>query len=184
MVTDVKFEEVSGIEIVSLAQAKKQLRVEASFTDEDDLIQGYIDAAVENSENYIGGHIAEKNMILKMNAFDNPLVFEAFPIQSIESVKYFPANVTDVVEMAGSNFDLTSVNPKVSKVTFKTTPEIADRYDAVNVTVKVGNATGKTPKPMIQAILLQISDMYDRREDRNEVVLSTAMALLRPYKKF
>lgn len=184
MVTDVKFTAVDGVVIVSLEKAKKQLRIEASFTDEDDLIQGYIDAAVGASEDYIGGHILEKIMVLKLDRFDNPFVFEVFPIQSIESVKYFPKYGTSETTMPDTNYNLTSVNPKVSKISFKTIPETEERYDAVTISVKVGIEVSKMPKPIIQAILLQISDMYERREDRTEVNLTVGTGLLRPYKKF
>lgn len=184
MVTDIKFEAIEADAIVSLELAKKQLRIEDDFTDEDDLIQAYIDAAIAMSEDYTGGHIVEKNMILKMDAFDNPLVFEAFPIQSIDSVSYYPADGSDSQVMDNSNYDLMSLNPKVSKISFKTTPAIAERFDAVTVTVKVGMVVEEIRQPIIQAILLQISDMYERREDRTEVMLSAATALLRPYKKF
>ena len=184
MVTDVKFEVVEGTEIVTLAKAKKQIRVEASFVEEDDLIQSYIDAAIGMSENYISGHIVEKIMIMKLNSFDNPIVFEAFPIQGIENINYFPLNGTDALLMPSANYDLISVNPKVSKISFKTVPETQERFDAVTVSVKLGFADGKTPKPVIQAILLQIADMYDRREDRSEILSTAAMSLLRPYKKF
>ena len=63
-------------------------------------------------------------------------------------------------------------------------PQTAERFDAVTVIVKVGNAAGKTPKAVQQAILLQVGDMYERREDRTEVIATAAMSLLRPYKKY
>ncbi|OXB01744.1 hypothetical protein B0A75_04700 [Flavobacterium oncorhynchi] len=185
MVTDVKFQslETNG-PIVTMAMAKKQLRVEASFNDEDDLIQSYIDTAVAMSEDYMGGHIVEKNMIMKMNMFDNPLIFEAFPIQSVVSVSYFSSDGSDSQEMTSFDYDLTSVNPKVSRITFKNIPQTAERFDAVTITVKVGIEATKVVKPIIQAVLLQVADMYERREDRTEVMLSVSTALLRPYKKF
>ena len=184
MVTDVKFEAITGVEIVTLAKAKKQLKIEAGFNDEDDLIQGYIDASVGASEDYIGGHIAEKNMVLKLDVFESLIVFEAFPIQSIESIKYFPKDGAGEITMPTENYSLTSVNPKVSKISFKTVPETTERFDAVTISVKVGIEASKVPKPIIQAILLQVSDMYERREDRTEVNLTVGTGLLRPYKKF
>jgi hypothetical protein len=63
-------------------------------------------------------------------------------------------------------------------------PAVDERFDAITVTIKIGYAVNKTPKPIVQAILLQIADMYERREDRTEVVATTAMSLLRPYKKY
>ncbi len=185
MVTDVKFEPNVNIEIVSLAKAKKHLRIEPGFTDEDDLIQDYIDAAIVASENFIGGHILEKDMTIKMNAFDNPLSFEAFPLQSVTSVKYFPIDGGDEQTLDAAKYSLTNASAKVFALRFKeTTPATAERFDAVTVVVKIGNPSGKTPKPIQQAILLQLGDMYERREDRTEVIATAAMSLLRPYKKY
>ena len=184
MVTDVKYTAVSGFEVVSLANAKKHLRIEATFTDEDTLIQSYIDAAVVNAENYIGGHIAQKDMVIKMDAFAKEFSFEAFPVISVTSVKYYPKDSETEETMNTADYYLTSVNPKVNKLTFKITPDTANRYDAVTVTIKVGYEASKIEKPILQAIKLQIADMYERREDRTEVTLTAAMALLRPYKKF
>jgi hypothetical protein len=87
--------------------------------------------------------------------------------------------------MDSGDHSLTSANSKVFNLRFKgEIPDVADRFDAVTITVKVGNANAKTPKPIIQAILLFIADMYERREDRGAVVSTAAMSLLRPYKKF
>jgi uncharacterized phiE125 gp8 family phage protein len=184
MVTDVNFTPAT-LEIVSLAKAKKQLRLETSFTDEDDLIQAYIDAAVIASENFIGGHIQQKNMLITMDSFDSPIEFEAFPMQSITTVKYFPADGSAEATMDDTLYKLTKVNDKVFSLRFvNDVPEIAERFDAVTITIVVGFATNKTPKPILQAILLQVADMYERREDRSEVFGTTAMALLRPYKKY
>jgi uncharacterized phiE125 gp8 family phage protein len=185
MVTNVIFTPNDLSVIVTLAKAKKQLKIEPGFEDEDDLIQGYIDAAVAMAEDYIGGHIQEKDMIIQLTAFDNPLVFEAHPLQNVGSVKYWPLVGNTEVVMDAGDYSLTSVNSKVYNLRFKDEiPQFADRFDAVNITVKVGNATAKTPKPIIQAILLFIADMYERREDRGAVVSTAAMSLLRPYKKF
>jgi uncharacterized phiE125 gp8 family phage protein len=184
MVTDVKFQEVTGIIIIPLAKAKKQLKLEVGFVEEDELIQDYIDASIGYSENYTGGHILEKIMVLKLDRFDNPFVFEVFPIQSIDSIKYFPKDGSGEITMPTNNYNLTSVNPKVSKISFKTIPEAEERYDAVTISVKVGFENGKIPKPIISALLLKIADLYERREDRTEVALTVGDGLLRPYKKF
>lgn len=184
MVTDVRYIAVEGLEVVTLAKAKKHLRIESTFEDEDDLIQSYIDAAVSNSENYIGGHIARKDMVIKMDSISKEFSFEAFPVIAISVINYFAKSDNTDTVMPTDNFYLSSVNTKVSKLTIKVLPEVSSRYDAVTVSVKVGYEAGKVEQPILQAILLQIADMYERREDRTEVTLTAAMALLRPYKKF
>lgn len=183
MITDVQITPGATTTVVALAKAKKHLRLEADFTEEDDLIQDYIDAAVTQAENYIGGYITEKNIIIKMTGFDNPLVFEAFPVKEVTSVTYFEQGVEDEVTMAPENYTLTAETSKRYAIRFKgELPAVQDRFDAVTATIKVGMAT--IDKPISQAVLLMVADMYERREDRAEVLSTAAMSLLRSYKKF
>jgi uncharacterized phiE125 gp8 family phage protein len=183
MVTDVQITTGSPTVVVTLAKAKKHLRIEDSFAEEDDLIQDYIDAAVTNAENYIGGHIVDKNMIIKMTGFDNPLIFEAFPVKSVTSVKYFTAGNDDEQTMSSDDYILNAEHKKRYAIRFKNNlPVLQNRVDAVTVTISLGMTT--IEKPIVSAVLLMISDLYERREDRSEVVSTAAMSLLRPYKKF
>lgn len=183
MVTDVQITPGTATDVVTLAKAKKHLRIEASFTEEDDLIQDYIDTAVTNAENYIGGHIIDKNMVIKMTGFDNPLVFEAFPVKEVASVKYFEAGNDTEQTMPETDYVLNSESQKRFAVRFKNTlPEVQDRPDAVTVTISLGMTT--IDKPIASAVLLMVADLYERREDRGEVNVTVAMSLLRPYKKF
>jgi hypothetical protein len=106
-------------------------------------------------------------------------------MQSITTVKYYPADGSAEVTMSNTLYKLTKLNDKVYSLRFvNDTPEVADRFDAVTITIVVGFLVNKTPKPILQAILLQVADMYERREDRSEVFGTTAMALLRPYKRY
>ncbi len=183
MVTDVSIVNGTPTEVVTLAKAKKQLRIESSFTDEDDLIQNYIDAAVTNAENYLGTHIVDKVMTFKMTGFDNPLIFEASPVKAITSIKYYQEGNDTEQTMASENYVLTSQNSKTYAIRFKNElPTVQDRFDAVTVVINTGMVT--IDKTISQAILLMVSDMYERREDRGEIVSTASMSLLRPYKKF
>lgn len=182
MLTNVQFTP-SSLAVVTVAQAKKQLRIEADFTDEDDLIQSYIDAAVANCENFIGGHIIPGELVISYDKFESPVVFEAFPLKTITSVKYFTADVETTLDAA--KYSLTKQSEKVFKLRFKEdTPSTDTRFDAVTITVACGFAGNAIPKPIIQAIKLQIADMYEIREDRKELLSTAAMSLLRPYKKY
>lgn len=183
MITDIQISAGTATDVVTLAKAKKHLRVDADFTDEDDLIQDYIDAAVTQAENYIGGHITDKNIVIKMTGFDNPLVFEAFPVKAVTSVKYFEQGDETEKTMDAVNYTLTAETSKRFAIRFKgDLPTVQDRFDAVTVTINVGMET--IDKPIAQAVLLMVADMYERREDRAEVLSTAAMSLLRSYKKF
>lgn len=182
MVTNVLFTPGSLV-VVTLAQARKQLRIEDSFTDEDELIQSYIDAAVVNCENFIGGHIIPGDLVINYDKFESPVVFEAFPLKSVTSVKYFTSDVETTMDAA--KYSLTKQSEKVFKLRFKEdTPSTDTRFDAVTITVACGFTGNVIPKPIIQAIKLQIADMYEIREDRKEMLSTAAMSLLRPYKKY
>lgn len=169
--------------VLTLANAKKQLRIESSFTEEDDLIQSYIDAAVVAAENFIGGHIIPGSLVLSFDKFEKPIIFEAFPLKSIASVKYYANDVEETLD--AEKYQLTVQHGKVYKLQFRgDLPTNDKRFDAVTITVDCGFADNVIPKPIVQAIKLMISDMYEIREDRKEVISTSAMSLLRPYKKF
>lgn len=185
MLTDVQTVPEEGTVIVTLEKAKKHLRIEEDYTEEDEIIQGCIDGAVEASENYLNGSISKKKMVITMDRFDSPLVFEAFPLRGVESVKYFTPDSETEAEMEVALYRLTNQTSKVYQLRFLSeTPQTAKRFDAVTVEIKVGFETGKVPNPIISAILLQIGDLYERREDRGEIGYNAAAAnLLRPYRK-
>lgn len=169
--------------IVTLAKAKLQLRIDALFTDEDALIQDYIDAAIASSEAYINGDIIEKTLVITLDAFQDNFVFDSYPIQSITSVKYYLNDAQ--LTMPTADYHLNVQHQKQSVLVFNEQPNTDDRPDAVTITAVIGftDAT-QVPHPIKQAILLQVSDMYERREDRPEMITTAAQALMRPYRKY
>ncbi len=182
MLTNVQFTP-GTIEVLTLAQAKKQLKIDDDIDDENELIQSYIDAAVVNCENFIGGHIIPGALALTYDRFDSPVEFEAFPLKSVTTVNYYTADVETTLD--SNKYSLTKLSGKVFKLRFKeVTPSTDERFDAVTITVACGFPSDVIPKPIIQAIKLQVSDMYEIREDRKEMLSTAAMSLLRPYKKY
>jgi uncharacterized phiE125 gp8 family phage protein len=172
--------------VITLAKAKKQLRIETDFTLEDDLIEGYITAAVNRAEEFIGGHIFNKTVTLNYSAFADALVFEIFPVRAINSVQYYQEGADTLTTLDPANYYLRSANLRVQEVVFTTIPEdVADRPDAIVIELQCGYANmTQTPAAIKQAILLMISDMYNYREDRKELTFPASHQLLRPYKKY
>lgn len=72
--------------------------------------------------------------------------------------------------MPTTDYSLTKLNDKVFQIRFKQVPEIANQWDAMTIKATIGMTT--VPKPIAQAVLLMVSDMYERREDRVEVPLT------------
>lgn len=182
MLTNVEYK-VTESEIVSLELAKKQLRIELDYEEEDDLIQSYIDTAVEYAEVFTGGSLREKEMIMTRDSFESPIVFEAFPLKEITDVKYLPADGGVELTMLADDYKLTKQTEKNYQLRFRNeTPATVKSFEAVTISLKLGYT--EIPKPIIQAILLKITDMYERREDRSEVVSTVGDGLLRAYKKY
>lgn len=183
MITNIVITPAESYVVVSLALAKQQLRIESDFTAEDTLIQSMIDAAVGAAEDYMGAKIVDSDVVMNLDtleAFTNiPM-----PVRTFTSLKYFPTSGSEVT-MPDTDYKLLKCGKENGiRITTQTVPSTDVRYDAVTMGFKTGYASGTVPKPIIQAVLLQISDMYDRREDRVEVPLTASTKLLRPYKLF
>lgn len=173
---------------VTLAEAKKQLKIEASFEEDEDLIQSYIDASQVECENFTGRAIGRRKMVLELAAFENPLLFVCnYENDTIDKIEYYDKTTEVKVELASTEYKLrvsSVVNCKEIKF-LNTLPETMQRDDAVIVTINQGFAVADVPTPIKQAMKLLISDSYERREDRGEVGYNTAaQAKLRPYRKY
>lgn len=173
---------------VTLEEAKKQLKVDASFTEEDDLIQSYIDAAQVECENFTGRAIGRRKMVFELAAFENPLIFTAnYENDTVEKIEYYDKTTEVLTELDAAEYKLrvsSIVNCKEIKF-LNTLPDTMLCDDAVIVTINQGFAVADVPTPIKQAMKLLISDSYERREDRGEIGYNTAaQAKLRPYRKY
>ena len=69
--------------VVTLDQAKKQLKVEDLGVFDDTIIQDCIDSAVEESENYTNTAIYERNYVINSDCFTQDFEFRVQPLQSV-----------------------------------------------------------------------------------------------------
>ena len=170
-------------EVISLVTAKLQLKVD--FDDDDTLITSYIDAAIENCENYTGTCINEAKFAFKFSEFTNDFVFKISPIQSIDSIKYFD-EAGDEQILETEKYELLPVDKFTHKVHFidqDTLPQVAEnKSNAVVIEVTSGYADGKVPKAIKSAALLVLTDLYENREDRVHKMPTRSEALLRKYR--
>lgn len=177
----------SPADVVLFNLVKKHLRVDVDFTDENDLIQSYIDTAIIHCENFIGGHINNKTVTISADGFDNPFCFDDFPINQVTSVTYLPSNPNAAaVTINAQDYKLSSKNNKDFMLHFyNTLPATRNQFDAVTVVYEVGFT--EIPKAIIQAILLFVGAMYENREDETKTTfqrVSSAANLLYAYKKY
>jgi len=186
MQTDSYFENTVKTVCVTLAMAKKQLRLSASNTSEDDLIQSYIDAATVDRQNYINRTIDTRDFVVKLSQFET-LNFDAnYENDEVASIEYYAPGAEEVTVLDNSAYKLRTGDVIGTKtIKFIDPPATEKRDDAVTVTIKQGWETAAVPTPIKQAILLLIADMYERREDRGEIGNNRAAdSLCRSYRKY
>lgn len=171
--------------LLTLAKAKKQLRIEASFTEEDDLIESYIDAAQVACQDFINRAIAERNLVLECSNFETITFERNYENDVITNIEYYAPGATTLTTLATDQYRLRKSNiVECFDIKFLSIPETDIRDDAVIVTIKQGFTFVNCPKPIIQAINLRLSDFFERREDREQGNNPASNNLLRPYRKF
>lgn len=172
--------------ILSLEKAKKQLKVELSNTDEDDLITSYIDAAQVSCEDYINRAIGKRNFIMELSAFENSVTFARnYENDVIAKVEYYAPGATTLTALAADQYKLRNSNiVECFDIRFLSLPETDKRDDAVIITVEQGFTLAKCPTTILQAIKLKLSDFYERREDREQGNNPASNNLLRKYRKY
>ena len=176
-------------EVLSLATAKKQLKME-DLDHDDAFITECVEAAIDEAESYCNINIRERKFTIKFTAWQQDFEFKQQYIQSIDSLAY--------INEAGSTVDLTSTMsdylellPKdkyAQIVHFKEFDDLPTTKtlinDAVTMTVTVGYATGTVPKGLLQGIKLLVSDNYDFRGERESKYNTTSRKKLEPYKYY
>lgn len=170
-------------EIIELVLAKQHLRVDEDFTDEDDLIDVAIISSRTEAENYINKKLLKGSMVIKMSAF-TAFAEELVSINdAVTKVEYYDSD-NQLQELSGENYKSTRTYLYHNVSFTGELPEVADREDAVIVTVSFGFDFEACPKPIVSAMLLMVGDGYDKRENRTAVYSSAAYNLLSPYRKW
>lgn len=174
-------------ELVTLAQAKVQLRVESDFEEEDDLIQAYIAAAIAAAENYIGAPLVSGVKTFELDSLTATFVFkQAGENDTVKAISYWLTDAEEVTAMADTNYKLRkNYATGCKEIKFETYPTTATRDDAVIIEINQGYTAATLPTPIYQAIMLMITSMYVKREDIGEIGNnSQSRALMRPYRNY
>lgn len=153
----------SNTDVVTLAEAKKHLRI--SHTDEDTIIQQYIDAAVEYYQEATNLNLRNETFELYLDKFPEwELVINKNPVTSIDSIQYYDLdNASQNLTVDDDYFvDLQNYPGRVVRPANKTFPATYNRPNAVKITFKAGLTA--VPKRAKQAILLLAAHFFVNRE--------------------
>lgn len=189
MVTETTITPVPDVELISLEIAKKQCRVEADFDLEDDLFDLYINSSIQTAEEYLKKNINAVTIVFDCDKIEN-FTFKSGLNDVLEKIEYYASGDETLSLLDESLYRLTQHNQVAENSEIKFTTDALFiqtdvREDAVKVTLKSGYETfASMPKPIASAILLMVSEFYDKREDRTEINTKASNALLRPYRMF
>jgi hypothetical protein len=135
---------------VSLDEAKRHLRVDADYHDDDDYIQDLIYAATAKAEQYIGKDISETTNVQQLFGYaGSELSLDEGNLLS------FTSAYTDTSTLLTVKETHTYYNSFL--IEFNESPS----SDPLTVSYKTGYSEGTCPALIKQAILLQIANFYD-----------------------
>lgn len=183
MVTHSFITNIAKTLLLTLAQAKKHLKVGDDVTYEDALISEYNEGAQIACQDFINRSIAKRDFVMQSDDFEIGPFASNYENDVITKIEYYAPDGT-LTELANDQYQLRkSTVIECFEIKFFSKPEIAKRDDAVIVTIAQGFTAAECPKPILQAIKLRIASSYIFREDGNGNN-TASNNLLRPYRKY
>lgn len=180
----------AGSEPIGLSDVKNFLRID--HDNDDELIQEIlIPAARQMCEEYTRRILVtttideyfDKFPTNRWNNLSNIIYLSRGPVASISSVKYVDEIGSEVTVSTDAYVtDLISEPARIQSVSGWFAA--AGVVNQVIVRYNVGTATTSVPKPLIQGMLLVISDLYDQRSDRVRQLPTASEYLWNPYRIF
>ena len=185
------------VEPVSLAETKAHLRIDGS--DSDTLINSMIIAARMWVEAELHISLVQRTYRADLWQWYSVMELPLLPLSSITSIKYYNADspqalttLDSAVYLADLGRSMIYIDPNNST----SLPSISPRHNAVQVTYVCGyepsadspaDFAGNVPAPLKAAILLQIGDLYERRETSSQLriqELPTTKMLMARYREY
>ena len=176
---------------VSVAEAKTHLRIDSSFTADDDYITTLISVATSAAENYTNLALMEQSWYLDIDAFPDyfNLLKGTLRQLTVNSITYSDADNASQTLAASNYFGDGSIKPaRIYFAPDATIPSTYDKPNAVVVDFTLGfGAASQVPAPIKQAILLTIGRFYELRQDVVTGTIATVIPrtveyLLNPYR--
>lgn len=189
MRTSVHVKTAPAAEPLTLTEAKLHLRVDDS--DDDDLIEGLIQAAREWVENHTRRSLVRRTLELRLDCFPAEIRLPRQPVASVTSVTYTDQDGNAATASAAIyQVDTYGTPPRIVLVSGATwpTPKVG-AINAVTVEYIAGYAPGETsptdhaanvPQAIKAAAKLLIGYWYENREAAGQVPMAVK-ALLAPF---
>lgn len=156
-------------EPISLADAKKQLRLPSAYTSEDDAINWYIKAAREIAERETNRALLTQTWKLTLDKFPASGVIQCSknPVIAITSIQYYDT-AGDLQTWSADNYILDDQREpwRITPAYGLSFPSTQSRINAVTITFTAGYSSADTiPANIMQGMRLIIGDLYKNREN-------------------
>lgn len=176
-------------EPITLTEAKNFLRVDHS--DDDTLISALITASRQLCEEYTRRILVTTTIDEYFDQFprnswnghSNILYLSRGPVTSVTSVKYVD-EIGSEQTIASSLYVVDSISEPARIQSTDGWTTGAGVVNQLIVRYVVGTDVTAIPKPLIQGMMLVISDLYDQRADRVKQLPTASEYLWNPYRIF
>lgn len=156
---------------ISLAEAKAQMRVEGS--DEDTIIQRFIDAAISFVD--VQGALGRAMMTQTWGQWLSPnpgtVLLLLGPVQSVSAIKYYDTDgALQTATLADFDVFGTPNRITVSPKSGKAWPTTQTRDDAIKIEYVVGYGSSpvNVPQTIRHALMMLVAHWYENRETTSE----------------
>lgn len=155
-------------EPVPLNVVKQHLRLDDDFTADDALLAGLLQAAREETENYLNRALITRTLDVKLDGFpDWELRLPMAPLQGVTYIRYADT-AGDTQTLATSEYlvDTASQPGRLTPGYGKSWPSTREIINAVTlrITAGYGDDWNSVPQPIRQAMLMMIAHWYENRE--------------------
>lgn len=179
----------SGTEPISLAEAKQYLRIDSSFTDDDDYITSLIPIAritVLKDTNQV---VVKEHIQQKFDNWGNGILQLSFPGKLTEVVVSYVTGANQNVTMTKDvDYWLGSSYPTDGRIMMINTPNPWPEINGISVIYKSEPDGPDSIKPLIIAMYMLIQHWYDNRSPakhlQSYVTPIGYQKLVNNYKKF
>lgn len=166
-------------EPVTLDEAKLHLRLDQDA--EDTLVSGLIVAAREYVEMYTRRQLVTATWALSLDAWPGVIRPPKPPLLGVTAITYLDqAEVEQTLDAGVYRVDTTLEPGRIVRAAGASWPALAPVPGAIRVTYDAGyGAASAVPETFRQAILLTLSDLYERRESQSEIHLYENLTVCR-----
>jgi len=177
---------IAGDDLIALPLAKKNSNIE--HDEHDDLLQIYLDAAIEDAENYTGIKIKKREITIDFKDWATVIPITVNPLTVITEISYKDKNGDKQViaetdyQVAANNFGFEQT--LVFSLNSFPVLESENRFP-ITLVGEVGYTSDDLPTAIKSAILLKFSNKEFYREEMPRNGVDTSFkAALRPYRKW